>query len=219
MALHFRPTDPLPAPASPNPDLADVCISLNAKQCVDDWWRPREFERNKLCLLEDVNGSSGALSLLVESLSTPQYDRRNTQFADLAYRRSSNLTYYTLSVSTFARSCCTFPRFIRDVVRRVPSRPTRRRYRRFRGMPELLRRFAVYHLALLRELSATGHHHHDRVNLHIMRVRPRAQGTGAPRVRQPVFRSLKSRHCFPRPPTFLIIPGWFPRSASQSDIS
>src|SRR6266403_6051979 len=170
----------------------------------------------------DSRTSMGALAHSLCSLSRSLHRSttgRNTQFADLAYRRSSNLTYYTLSVSTFARSCCTFPRFIRDVVRRVPSRPTRRRYRRFRGMPELLRRFAVYHLALLRELSATGHHHHYRVHLHIMRVRPRAQGTGASRVRQPVFRSLKSRHCFPRPPTFLIIPGWFPRSASQSDIN
>jgi hypothetical protein len=92
-------------------------------------------------------------------------------------------------------------------------------YRRFRGMPELLRRFAVYHLAFLREVSATGRHHRDRVNLHIIHVRPRAQATGVPPVRQPAFRSLKSRHCFLRPPTFLIILGWFLRRANQSDIS
>ena len=86
-------------------------------------------------------------------------------------------------------------------------------------MPELLRRFAVYHLAFLREVPATGHHHHDRVNLHIIHVSLRAQVTGVPPARQPAFRSLNARHCYLRPPTFLIIPGWFLRSASQSDIS
>jgi hypothetical protein len=86
-------------------------------------------------------------------------------------------------------------------------------------MPELLRRSAVYHLAFLREVSATGHHHRDRVNLHIIHVRPRAQVTGVPPARQPAFRSLNARHCFLRPPTLLIILGWFLRNASQSDIS
>jgi hypothetical protein len=69
MALYLRPTDPLPAPA---PDPAGV--SLNMKQCVDDWWRP--FEQSKLCLLGD--GGSGVLSLLVESLPTPQHDRKGS---------------------------------------------------------------------------------------------------------------------------------------------
>jgi hypothetical protein len=64
MAVHFRPTDPLPAPAPLIPDPAGACISLNAKRCVDDWWRP--LEQSKLGLLGD--GSSGVLSLLVESL-------------------------------------------------------------------------------------------------------------------------------------------------------
>ena len=83
-------------------------------------------------------------------------------------------------------------------------------------MPELLRRFAVSHLAFLREVSATGHHRHDRVNPHIIHVRPRAQVAGPV---QPAFRSLNARHCFLRPPTLLITPGWFLHSASQSDIS
>ncbi|KAH9989818.1 velvet factor-domain-containing protein [Russula vinacea] len=60
MAVHFRPTDPLPAPAPLIPDPAGACISLNAKRCVDDWWRP--LEQSKLGLLGD--GSSGVLSLL-----------------------------------------------------------------------------------------------------------------------------------------------------------
>jgi len=86
-------------------------------------------------------------------------------------------------------------------------------------MPELLRRSAVYHLAFLREVSATGHHHRDRVNLRIIHVRLRAQVIGVPPVRQPAFRSLNARHCCLRPPTLPIILGWFLRSASQSDIS
>jgi hypothetical protein len=75
MALRFRPADPLTLPASPIPDPAGVCISLNAKRRVDDWWTPCEFEQSKLGLLGDVNENSGALSLLVELLPTPQYDR------------------------------------------------------------------------------------------------------------------------------------------------
>jgi len=112
MALHLRPTDPLPPPASPIPDPAGVCISLNTKRCADNWRRPCEFEQSELCLLGGVNGSSGALSLLVESLPTPSPTGRNPQFADLAYRRSSNRTYYMFSVPAFARSCCAFPRLI-----------------------------------------------------------------------------------------------------------
>jgi hypothetical protein len=155
----------------------------------------------------------------LSSLPTPSMTGRNPQFADLAYRRSSNPTYYMFSVPAFARSCCAFPRLIWDVIRRVASRPTRGRCRRFRGMPELLRRSAVYHLAFLREISATGHHHRDRVNLHTIHVRPRAQVTGVLPARRPAFRSLNARHCFLRPPTLLIILGWFLRNASQSDIS
>lgn len=115
MAVHLRPTDPLPAPAPLIPDLAGVCISLNTNRWVDDWWRPPE--QSKLCLLGD--GSSGVLSLLVESLPLPRSTTgRDPQFADLAHRLSSNRTSYTLScsrwlsVSTFARSCYTFPGLI-----------------------------------------------------------------------------------------------------------
>lgn len=78
MTLHFRPTDPLPAPASPIPDPAGVCIPFNPKRCADDWRRPREFEQSELCLLENVNGSSAALSLLVESLPYAEYDREES---------------------------------------------------------------------------------------------------------------------------------------------
>jgi hypothetical protein len=112
MALHFRSTDPLPAPASPIPDPAGVCIPFNTKRCADDWWRPCESEQSELCPLGNANGSSGALSLLVESLPTPSTTGRNSQFADMAYRRSSNPTYYMFSVPAFARSCCAFPRLI-----------------------------------------------------------------------------------------------------------
>jgi hypothetical protein len=71
MALHFHPTDPLP----PIPDPAGVCIPLNMKQSVDDWWRLSE--QSNLCLLGD--GSSGVLFLLVESLPpTPRYDREGS---------------------------------------------------------------------------------------------------------------------------------------------
>jgi hypothetical protein len=68
----------------------------NTKRCADDWWRPCEFEQSELCLLGDVNASSRALSLLVESLPTPSTTGKNPQFADLAYRRSFNPTYYML---------------------------------------------------------------------------------------------------------------------------
>lgn len=78
MTLLFRPTDPLPAPASPIPDPAGVCIPFNAKRCADDWRRPREFEQSELGLLENVNGSSAALSLLVESLPYAEYDREGS---------------------------------------------------------------------------------------------------------------------------------------------
>jgi hypothetical protein len=104
------------------------------------------------------------------------------------------------------------------VIRRVASRATRGRYRRFRGMLVLLRRFAIYHQAILREVSATGRRRLDRVN-HLIIHDPRALVTGVPPVLPPAFRSPKSRRCFPRPLTFLITLDWFPRSARQSDIN
>ncbi|KAF8498683.1 velvet factor-domain-containing protein [Russula emetica] len=93
MALHFRPTDPLPAPASPIPDPAGACISFNTKRCADDWWRPCEFEQSELCPLRDVNGSSGALSLL--ALFQPH----------ILYVLSVNLCSVMLRVSTAHLRC------------------------------------------------------------------------------------------------------------------
>ena len=104
------------------------------------------------------------------------------------------------------------------MIRRVASHATRERYRPFRGMPELLRRCAIYRLAFLREASATGRRRRDRVNRLIIHA-PRAQVTGVPRVRRPAFRSPNARHCFPRLLSILILPGWFLRSARQSDIN
>jgi hypothetical protein len=86
-------------------------------------------------------------------------------------------------------------------------------------MPELLRRCAIYRLAFLREVSATGRRRRDRVTLLIIHARPRAQVTGVPPVRLLAFRSPNARRCSPRPLTFLIIPEWFLRSARQSDIN
>lgn len=90
MALHFRPTDPLPAPASPIPDPAGQSISFNTKRCADDWRRPCEFEQSQLCLL----GSSGALSLL-EALLSPH----------ILYVLSVNLCSVMLRVSTAHLRC------------------------------------------------------------------------------------------------------------------
>ena len=104
------------------------------------------------------------------------------------------------------------------MIRRVASRTTRGRYRRFRGMPVLLRRFAIYHLAVLREVSATGRRRLDRVN-HLIMHDPRALVTGVLPVRPPASRSPNARRCFPRPLTFLITLDWFLRSARQSDIN
>ena len=83
----------------------------------------------------------------------------------------------------------------------------------------LLRRLAIYHLAMLRELSATDRRPLDRVNRLIIHAHPRALVTGVPPALPPAFQSPNARRCFPRPLTFLIIPDWFPRSARQSDIN
>jgi hypothetical protein len=99
MAVHRHANEPLPAPTPPIPDPTLARFSLDTKQCLRDWRCPSS-EQSKLCQL--AHGSSGVLSLLVES--TPYLRGCATGigsavFADLAYRRSSNPTKFTLSCS------------------------------------------------------------------------------------------------------------------------
>lgn len=66
--------EPLPAPAPSILDIATPCLSLDTKPGVADWRRPSD--QSELCLLGAE--SSGVLSLLVESLPTPQCDRKGS---------------------------------------------------------------------------------------------------------------------------------------------
>ena len=72
MAVHHHANVPLRVPTSPVPDSSLARLSLDTKRCIHDWpspsSEPSKCER-KLCQLTD--GSSGGLSLLVESLPLP----------------------------------------------------------------------------------------------------------------------------------------------------
>ena len=74
-------------------------------------------------------------------------------------------------------------------------------------MPELQRSLVGRRLPLLRELPATGHLLHGRVDPLIMRAHLRAQEAGAAPVRPPACQRHKSRPCSRQQPgTFLAVP-------------